>query len=327
MATPSAVILLLRRNLARALRERRSDDGRQLLERLRELDPLAVETRGSELELLLLDGRLDEADTLARQLLELFPASARIHLLAGQLAYRRRTYVQAVELLTEAERLSPHTATRHWLGKALTQAGKLSDAEAMLVPLATEHPPVRTDLAWLYERMGRPERAAEILQGVLQENPANTWVEEQLQRLRAHSLPPDRVLQEVELLIELGEQVPPALLPEYLDSLLAQAHIDRARALVAESESAIPTRTLVRMAWVCHQRLAPDLACRLFLRVLPEQPDNPKLLAALEADALRAGRAEELAEAYRALARRHPALFGRLRNLMRRMASRPRPGS
>lgn len=317
---------LLRRNLARALRERRTQDAHHLLDQLRNQDPLAIETRGSELELSLLEGRLDEADKLARQLLEQFPASARVHLLAGQLAYRRRAYTLAAELFTESDRLSPHLATRHWLGKALTQAGKLNEAEAILVPLAEEYLSARTDLAWLYERMERLDSAIEILQDVLRDNPANVWVEEQIQRLRARTLPPDRVQEELESLIEHGERVPQALLPEYLDSLLAQAQVDRARALVAESESTLPTRTLTRMAWVCHRRLAPELASRLFLRVLPEQPDNPKLLAALEADALRAGRAEELAEAYRALARRYPALFGRLRNLMRRMAQNTRPG-
>jgi tetratricopeptide (TPR) repeat protein len=314
------VIALLRRNLAQALRERRLGDARLLLDQLKEQEPLAVETRGSELELLLLEGRLDEAQALARQLLDQFPASARVHFLGGQLAYRRRAYSQAADLLTEAEHQSPNSKTRHWLGKALTQAGRLEEAEAVLVTAAAEYPPARSDLAWLYERMERPERAIEILEAMRRDQPDNDWVTAQLQRLRARGLTPDRVQEEVETLVSLGEEIPDALLPEYLDSLLAQAQVERARALVAESESRRPPRTLISLAWVCHRRLAPDLACHLFLRALPEHADNAKLLAALEADALKAGRAQELGDTYRTLAPRHPALWGRLRNLMKRLA-------
>ena len=119
------LLKVIHRNLAQALRNEQLEEAQQLLSQLQEEDPLSVETRGRELELTLKRGAVEEAATLARQLLTLFPDSGRIHFLAGKIAYRQKRYPVAISHFRESERIYPHWHSRMWLGKALTQTGAL----------------------------------------------------------------------------------------------------------------------------------------------------------------------------------------------------------
>ena len=94
---------VLRRNIAAALAARDLDRAEEALVRLKEEDPLALETRGLELELLLRRGRLAESTALASQLLQLFPGSARVQLLAGELAGAKKDYAAAAGLVRKLQ--------------------------------------------------------------------------------------------------------------------------------------------------------------------------------------------------------------------------------
>ena len=78
-------------------------------------------------------------------------------------------------------------------------------------------------------------------------------------------------------------------------------------------------RTGVRVAWVCYQARAYDLACTLFLAHLGANKSNIKYLAALESAADKCNRLPEVVDAYRNIVSRRPASFtGALRSLTRR---------
>ncbi|MGH8607698.1 MAG: tetratricopeptide repeat protein, partial [Gammaproteobacteria bacterium] len=162
-----ALVKVLQNNLRRALRSAALEEAKALLERLREEDALALETRGLELEYLIAVGAWADAASLAEQLLQLFPASARIHYLWGRVCYHEKKYLQAKSHFEQSQRLHPHWLTRHWLGKTHTQLGNYTQAEALLSDLLPGHPRVALDLAWLLERLGAPERALTVLERFL----------------------------------------------------------------------------------------------------------------------------------------------------------------
>ncbi len=309
----------LHSNLARALREGRLDDAASALRRLKQEDPLSVQTRGSELELLLRTNRLDDASVLAEQLVQTFPESARVLFLAGRVAYKNKQYERAEQLLQESYRVSPRWRNRHWYGKTLTQLGRFEQAEPILTEVAAEHSHAETDLAWLYERMGDSGRAIIALERYRQEYPNDRFAAEQLDRLRAKSLDAKQLAQEMATLRELGEELPPALIPEYIESLLCTGQGKLARQVVAEVEPGLDNRTATRLAWICRKMQAFDLSFRLFVRTLPYNLASIKFLIALERDATRAGRVNELLDLYRSHTTEHPRLWGRIRRLAKQI--------
>lgn len=316
---PAPLVQLLRRNLSTALRANDLPQAADLLLRLQQEEPLALETRGLELEYLIRSGRLDEAGHLAAQLIELYPESGRIHYLAGWLAYRRRDYPRAVGHFRESLRIHPHRHTRHRLGKALTQAGQFDEAEALLLALMPELPACRLDLAWLYERRGEPERAIAQLEAHLAHHPGDPFAQQQLRRLQARTLAPEELQGEVELLLELGEEVPAELLPEYLESLLRTGRGRQARDFIAARAGALDHRAAASLAWVCHRLQAYDLAFELFLKALPAHLGNFKFLNALEAAAERCARLDTLIAEYEARAPEERRLYGRIKGLQKRL--------
>lgn len=308
---------VLRRNLRRALLRGDLTAARQLLDRLQAEEPLARETRILELEVLLAGRRDAEADALAGQLLTLFPGSPRVRYLAGRLAYRHKSYDQAVEHLRESDRLYPHWRTRRLLGKALTQAGELAEAEGILLGLVAEHPQVRGDLAWLYERRGRFEAALEQLDRHLERFPKDPLARDQRLRLQARLADPDTVAEDVASLQAVGEEVPAEILLVYCEELLAAGREEEVRRLVS-GRTALAPRLPHRLGWSCYKAGCYELAYDLFLRELPDHTGDPKFLNAFEAAARRCRRLEEVIELYAAHAPEEPRLYGRLRRLERR---------
>jgi hypothetical protein len=118
------IVETLRRNLRQALSKGRLHDADEILERLKNEEPISRETRGFELEYFILENRFVEADDLAQQLCVLFPDSGRILYLAGKLSYRLKRYEEGASRLRESNRIYPHWSTQHWLGKTLTQTGQ-----------------------------------------------------------------------------------------------------------------------------------------------------------------------------------------------------------
>jgi len=320
MGHPEAsLVAALHRNLARALGAGELEEATLVLERLRREDPLSVRTRGGELELLLRSKRLDDAEVLAVQLMATFPASPRVHYLAGRVAYQRRDYPAAVARFEESLRVNHHWRCHYWLGKALTQAGRLQEAEAALLEAVDRTPLARRDLAWLYERMGDAERALATLEEYLQGQPDDTFAQSQVRKLRARVLDPAQLCGEVEALRDLGEAIPPEVLPEYVDGLLRTGQGERAREVVAALEGSLDARTATQVAWVCHRLQVPDLACRLLLPCVDANLHSAKTLSALEANAVKAGRVPEVLAAYRSLVDREPRLWSRVRRLQTKL--------
>jgi len=315
----SALIRVLQRNLKQALRQRQVAQADDLLQQLKQEDPLSAATRGLEIELLIAAERWQDAARLAEQMRRLFPSSPRIEYLTGRILYRQKQYARALAHFTEAERLHPHWTVRRWIGNTHTQRGEYDAAEAALVGLTAAHPEVRRDLAWLYERRGDLEHARRELDAYLGMRPDDRAAQRQRLRLRARAAPPEALVEEVAALEALGEEIAPEMLPAYVQRLLESGRGAEARRYVEARAPGWTPELAGRVAWVCHRLQAYDLALRLFLDGLPVYHDDFKYCSALEAAAVRCGRPGDVAKAYRARAAAHPHLHGRLKALLRRI--------
>jgi len=312
------LLKVLEHNLRDLLRSGELAQAEQVLARLEEMAPLALATRTLSLELLLRGRRYREAADLAGQLVELFPASARVQYLAGIAAYRLRDYRLAAERLRESRRLHPHWKFTRWLGKTLTQLGDLDQAETLLSELAADHPACLVDLAWVQERRGDPVAALALLQRHRERFPDDAFVAARIKRLKVQDLSPDEILQEVELLEELGEETPAELEPAFIRALLATGQGKRARRLVGERRCGWCREQLREVAWDCYRAQALDLAFELFLQLFPGDRGNFKYMNALERAAQQCGRLDALIERYEQAAAVDRSLYGRLKKLRRR---------
>lgn len=312
---PRSLVGVLRRNLRAALAENDLESAEALLTQLEEEDPVSVDSRGLRLEYLQQAGRLDEAGVLADQLRTLFPGSARIHFLAGRTAYRRRQYVDAVRSFREAGELRPRWAASRWLGKALSQLGHLDEAEAILLGLLPAHPVVHGDLAWVYERRGDNERALEAVEAHLRHFPDDEFHAAQRLKLKGVALSAEELDAEVDDLEDLGEEVPPEIVPTYVRRLLETGRGADARRFVEARRDELPPATLLSVAWAAHKLSAFDLALGLFITCVPDQLGNPKFVAAAARAARACNRTDELAARYRECAASDPRGFGLAKRL------------
>jgi tetratricopeptide (TPR) repeat protein len=311
----SAFIEVLRANMHRALRERSRSDSEQILAQLKREDPLSEETRGFEVEFLLLAGRLADAHALAEQLCRLFPLSARIAYLAGMAAYRIRRYDEAEAYLRESDRMRPHWWTQRWLGKTLTQAGQFDEAESLLLAVRDHTPLAWLDLAWLWERRGDLEEALAACDRYLALRPGDAYATEQQVRLRAALLEPESIIEEANALEALGEDVSDTVFPEYVKTLFATGNTSEARSRVLARTGQLDPKTGSKLAWVCYHAQAYDLACTLFLTYLENNLGYYKYLNSLEAAAKRCGRVPQVLEKYAELSATAPSLHGRAKTL------------
>lgn len=306
---------VLERRIRASLRERAYDDTAALLESLRALEPLSVRTRALELEHLVRAGRRAEAYALAAPLVPLFPASARVLYWAGRAAYAVRRYDEAASWLEESCRIAHSNHGERWRAKALTQLGRLDDAEPILLALAARGEPCRADLAWLYERRGDLVRAIAELELHVQVYPDDARARDNLLRLRAGTMDAESLVAEVAELTALGEPLPEAMRAPYLGALLSTARTAEARQLVSELYEFLDVRDATSLGFVCYRAQAWDLAYELLVRALPARASDVKHLNALEKAAAMAGRTVELAEVLHAHAAKHPSLHGRVRKL------------
>ncbi|MBI4881606.1 MAG: hypothetical protein HY812_18395 [Planctomycetes bacterium] len=313
----SAIVHVLRAEVTRRIRARELDAAAEALERLEAEDPLAVETRGLRLELLLASGRNSEAAALARQLAGQFPGSARIQLLGGRAAYAVRDYETALGRYEESNRLFEDRWTSRLIGATLTQLGRFAEAEARLLALLPAEKRCFKDLAWLYERQEQPERALEAVESYLLAFPEDQAALGQRLRLRARLAEPARLVAEVQALLDLDEPVAPDLLPEFCDTLLRSGRTEEARAFVAGRRGRFDERTRTRVAWVCYKLQVYDLALDLFLDASAAGARDAKLETAMETAARRTGQVERVIELYESRTASEPRLFGRITHLRR----------
>jgi tetratricopeptide (TPR) repeat protein len=318
-ALAKPVVVALRKNLQRALFDHRLTEAEEVLSRLKREDPLAVETRGFELELHIESERLAEADALANQLCRMFPGSARIWLLAGKLSYRQRRYEQAEQRIRESERIYPHPWTQYWLGKTLTQAGRYDEAESLLLGVRQQNPWATLILAWLYDRKNDFEAALKAYDEFLEVQPGNRFATDQRLRIKARMLEPEALIDEVDALSEMGEPVSEQLFPEFVQSLFDTGQTLRAREEIAARLGTLQDREAVQVGWISYRKRAYDIACTVFLSHLPTHKFDFKYLSALESAAAKCNRLREVLDAYLPLAPESRQLYGRLRSLQRRL--------
>ena len=188
------IVAALRENMWRALSEGRLQDAGEILSRLKQEDPLSQETRGFELELYLNLNRLAEANVLARQLCQLFPQSGRIFFLAGRVAYRLKDYKRAESHFRESHHIYPHWRTQYWLGKTLTQSGRLEEAESLLLETRERTTNALLELAWLYERRNDLQSALKAYDEFLAVHPSHSFALEQRLRMKARMLEPESLI-------------------------------------------------------------------------------------------------------------------------------------
>ena len=311
----SAFTEVLRANMRRALRERSRQDAEQIFAQLKREDPLSEETRGLEVELHLLTGRLRDAHALAEQLCRLFPLSARIAYLAGFTAYRIKRYDEAEAHFRESNRIRPHWWTQRWLGKTLTQTGQFDEAEALLLAVREHTPAAWLDFAWLCERRGDLQEALAACERYLALRPGDAFATEQRVRLRASLLESESIIEEANALDALGEDMSDAVFPEYVKRLFATGKTREARSRVVARIGRLDAKTGSKLAWVCYHARAYDLACTLFLDYLANNLSYYKYLNSLEAAARRCGRVPQVLEKYAELSATAPSLHGRAKTL------------
>jgi tetratricopeptide (TPR) repeat protein len=293
-------------------------EAEDILARLKKEDPLSPATRGFEMEFYLDSNRLAEAEALAEQLCRLFPDSARILFLSGKLAYRLKRYDEAEAHFRESQRLYPHWQTQHWLGKTLTQSGKFEEAEPLLRRTLDHSRYALLDLAWLHERRSDLDAALKAYDDFLVTSPGHAYASEQRIRIRARMMEPEDLINEVGALAELGEEIPAALFPEFIQKAFETGETLRAREEIAARIGTMDAKTAVRVAWICYQAKAYDLACTLFLARLDSNKSNYKYLRALESAADKCNRLQEVAAAYQSFLPEDRHFYGRWRSLARK---------
>ena len=315
MSSNTQLIRVLRNNIKQALRQRQLDEAAKLLDRLKQEDPLAGETRCFELEYLLALKRSGDAQALAEQLLELFPDSSLVQFLAGRGYYQRKKYAKAAECFRESFRIAPRWDSQRWLGKTYTQMGRFGDAESQLNELASRYHVVNLDLAWLYERMGNIERAIHCMDAYLEKYPDADYAIAKRKRLFANAQDPETLKADVDMLVELDEEIDSELLEAYIKGLLETGESRTARRFILERLDTFDDGTATSLGWICYHRQAFDLAMVLFLKVLPSKLGEVKFLTSLETAARHCNRVEDLLGCYATYAPRSNNLYGRSNNL------------
>jgi len=310
---PSPPVAALTHNLRRALRDGDLAEASRVLAHLKHEAPLALESGALELELLVRTRQLDDADQLARQLVDRFPGSAHVRHWTGRAAYARKRYADAEACFREGGKLAPHVIHDHWLGKTLTQMRRFDDAEAVLLRVVEQRSWARADLAWLYEIQGDTARALAEAEAHLAAHGDDGRVREQRDRLRARALEHGELAAEVEALVELGEPVSEPVLAEYVEALLRDGRGADVRALVRTRLPALSMRGARSLAWKTYKLQAYDVAFELFAAAFAGCDD--KQLSALEAAAKKSGRVTDLIALYEAAAPERRALYGRIRKL------------
>ena len=168
--------------------------------------------------------------------------------------------------------------------------------------------------------MNQPERALKHVETFLLEYPEQEFATQQRLRLRAMTLEPELLSEDVEALLELDEEVPAELLPAYLQHLLASGQGQAARKFITTYRETFDQPTAASLAWICHRLQAYDLAMGLFLDGLPMRLRDVKYLSALESAARHCNRVEELIPRYEVCANEDKRFYGRIKRLRKRLS-------
>ncbi len=314
-----ALLVALNHNTKQLIHQKNWPATLEGLAKLKHLAPLALETRGLELEYLVAARQDRDANKLAEQLIQIFPSSSRIHYLKGLLAYREKNYHAALPAFEESHRLFPHWSTERFIGKTCTQAGNFELAEMKLLSLIAQHPVCLLDLAWLYERQQQYSRAQRSVEQYLQHHANDEYATQQLQRLQAQELSVEQIQDEVDTLTDFGESIPIGLLSQYVRSQLELGKGNALRQWLSPRIEQLDHKDSVKLAWICYQLNTYDLAYSLFLEDFAKQYNNVKYRSALELSAQRCGQIENLMIVYQTYCEQDKRFYGRLANLRKKI--------
>jgi predicted Zn-dependent protease len=315
IAVPRELKHILQTSLAKALKQRDLTRAESVLFQLKKEDPFSLKTCGLELEYLQLAGRLEEAACLAKQLVQSFPQSSRIHFLAGQVACQQKRYGEAEKLFSESNRLYPSDKSLLWIAKAEINAGQLEQAEALLLDLVSRNPRCHSDLAWLYERKGDFPRAESEITTYLEKFPDQNWAKTKQKQLQAKMKNPEEVLEELDDLSSYGEEIPQELDSRYLESLWQTGKICEAREFVKKRLPNLDAKHATDLGWRCYFAQVYDLAFELFYKAFPAQLRNDKFLKSFQLTARRCSRVPELLKLYEQYAPQNGKLYGHIKDL------------
>ncbi|PIP81301.1 MAG: hypothetical protein COW84_00635 [Gammaproteobacteria bacterium CG22_combo_CG10-13_8_21_14_all_40_8] len=302
----------LSHNLKRALGQKDCSSAQLALLQLQQVTPLALETRGFELELLIQMQQWPEALNLAEQLGQLFPHSPKIHFLSGKLYYSLKNYKSASAAFKESQKIYPSCSTQRWLGKSLTQQGLFDEAESWLQPLKNRSHAVLLDLSWLYERKQNYDLALQLVDKYLQSDNNNPFAVAQQLRLRSLVGDEQVLMGEVNALLTLGENIPEALIPQYIHNLFSTGKSAQVRQFIQENSPQFSADLSCKIGWVSYKFQAYDLVNNLFLAVLAEHVREVKFLSTLESAAKHCCQVPRLIEQYEVLAHQYKPLHGRI---------------
>jgi putative PEP-CTERM system TPR-repeat lipoprotein len=222
------------------------EKGREALEEAVAADPEFAPARIILARLLLRQNRTDRAGEVIGGLREDYPDSPRVLDLAGELAFRKGDAARAADLYGRANERAP--ATRFVTRQATAQwaAGERTAALRTLNQWLAEHPQdatARLALAQRYQGMGKREKARSAYRTLLDQNPENPVVHNNLAWL-------------------LREEDPEKAL----------SHADRARELAPESPEVLDTYGMLLL-----RKGEKAKAVRVLRRAVDARPKSPIL--------------------------------------------------
>jgi predicted TPR repeat methyltransferase len=155
----------------------RGDEALRLIERSLAIHPEQAEWHSNFGRILQERGQLEEAVEAYRRAVRLDPGLANAHANLGVLLKARGNLDEAEASYRTALRIAPdHCEALHNLGVLLAATGRAREAVLCFYKAITVNPALvstRTLLALAYHRMGQPEKAIEIFERWVREEPGN----------------------------------------------------------------------------------------------------------------------------------------------------------
>ena len=127
-------------------------------------------------------GKADSAIYHYERVSQINPKDARAIFLKGNILEKQGNWYQAKDMYRQAAKLEHNNPLgQFYLGRALLQSNELEDAEKsfqMAVILKPNLLEARKCLAWVYERLGKPEEALKEYNLLIKLKKDNTFIEE-----------------------------------------------------------------------------------------------------------------------------------------------------
>lgn len=171
----------------------RDDEAVSLIESSLAIEPDRADCYSNLGLVLKAQGRLDEAVAAYRRAIELEPGHANAYSNLGVALRAQGRVDESEEAFRTAIRLDPnHVDAYSNLGELFRSQRRIKDAIVCWCRVGTlspRHPTTRASLAWAYCTLGQPEKAIEIYERWLEEEPGNPHVEHMLAACSGRSVP------------------------------------------------------------------------------------------------------------------------------------------